>query len=405
MLHIVGGTYLERCQEPAWYELFGSGGRAVTALTELEKHLTFSTYIGKEEEGNLDNLAAIYKFKLNKKIIPQTLSFDYLHCLTEPKINPPIQLIKEQSKLVITGTNILRFGMLEGDALVHGKKVVYDPQSAYNPSLFTENGSTAEHLAIVTNASECRKLMDSKNEKIEDLGKLLLKKENAEVVVIKRGSLGSIVITPDNVQNIPAYKTRRIWSLGSGDVFAAIFTHFWINNKSAVEAAEMASKATAYYCNSKALTIPEDFEDKLNFRPIENNNNFPQEPKKLYLAGPFFTMAERWIINQARNYLIDEGFKVFSPLHDVGYGTAEEVAPKDIEGLRDSDVVFAILDGLDAGTIFEIGYARSLDIPVIVLVQNESEEDLKMIVGTNCHIISDFVTAIYHTAWTAMGNK
>ena len=42
---------------------------------------------------------------------------------------------------------------------------------------------------------------------------------------------------------------------------------------------------------------------------------------------------------------------VFSPVHDVGPGPASEVAPVDIEQLRECDVVFAILDGLDSGTL------------------------------------------------------
>ena len=405
MLHIVGGTYLEKCQEPAWDQLFGSGGRASVALSELEKDLVFSTYIDQKQEDDLEILAANSNLLLNKKTIPRTISFDYLHCLSEPKITPPISTIRKEKNFEITDKNILRFGMIEGSAVVNGKRVVYDPQNAYNPELFSKNGSTAEHLAIVTNALECRKLIDSKDEDIVNLGKTLLEREEAEVVVIKCGSLGAIVITVDDVQNIPAYKTQRIWSLGSGDIFASVFAHFWVNGKSAVEAAKKASKATAFYCNSKILPIPKDFEEKLNYQTIKRISNFPQESKKVYLAGPFFTMAERWLINQTRQYLFDEKFNVFSPLHDVGYGLADVVAPKDIEGLRNSDIVYAVLDGLDSGTIFEIGYARSLDIPVIVFVQNESEEDLKMIAGTGCSIVSDFVSSIYHTVWAAMENK
>ncbi|VBE96308.1 nucleoside 2-deoxyribosyltransferase [Burkholderia pseudomallei] len=64
-------------------------------------------------------------------------------------------------------------------------------------------------------------------------------------------------------------------------------------------------------------------------------------------------------------------------------------------------VVFAILDGLDAGTIFEVGYARSKNIPVYALAQAVNDEDLKMVVGTDCKLFFDFVTALHHTAWKA----
>ncbi|MDH0058349.1 nucleoside 2-deoxyribosyltransferase [Stutzerimonas stutzeri] len=72
---------------------------------------------------------------------------------------------------------------------------------------------------------------------------------------------------------------------------------------------------------------------------------------KVYLAGPFFTLEEPWVVGQARRDLKAMGLDVFSPYHDVGLGTAEDVVKKDFEGLRNCDVHFAIGDGLDSGTI------------------------------------------------------
>ena len=95
------------------------------------------------------------------------------------------------------------------------------------------------------------------------------------------------------------------------------------------------------------------------------------------------------------------GLRVFSPLHDVGMGRGQDVAPKDIEALKVSRAMLALVDGLDAGTLFEIGYARSLGIPVVVLAESTPEEPLKMLTGTSCDVVSDFVTAIYRTAWAA----
>ena len=94
--------------------------------------------------------------------------------------------------------------------------------------------------------------------------------------------------------------------------------------------------------------------------------------------------------------------KVFSPLHDVGIGAGVDVAAKDIEGLVASRVVFAIVDGLDAGTIFEIGYARALGKPVVALAESVSDEPLKMIEGMSCDVVRDYVTAIYRAQWKAL---
>ena len=113
-------------------------------------------------------------------------------------------------------------------------------------------------------------------------------------------------------------------------------------------------------------------------------------------------MTERWLIAQSRKHLTEQGFQVFSPLHDVGHGSAEKVVPEDIAAIKKSDLLFAILDGLDPGTLFEVGYARALNEPVVAFVQNEPAKDLKMLRGTNCELVDDFASAIYRATWAAM---
>jgi nucleoside 2-deoxyribosyltransferase len=79
----------------------------------------------------------------------------------------------------------------------------------------------------------------------------------------------------------------------------------------------------------------------------------------VYLAGPFFDLAQVWLIEQARANLREMGLEVFSPYHDIGLGSANDVVAKDLEGIDASHLVFAIADGLDPGTLYEIGYART----------------------------------------------
>ena len=76
--------------------------------------------------------------------------------------------------------------------------------------------------------------------------------------------------------------------------------------------------------------------------------------------------------------------------------------PQDVEAIRRSAAVFALVDNLDPGTLFEIGYARALGIPVVAFVQKEGEEAMKMLEGTGCDLSRDFVTAVYKTAWTGL---
>jgi nucleoside 2-deoxyribosyltransferase len=122
----------------------------------------------------------------------------------------------------------------------------------------------------------------------------------------------------------------------------------------------------------------------------------------VYLAGPFFSLAQLWLIEQARANLQSFNLNVFSPYHDIGPGSADIVVEKDLEGIRKSDIIFAIGDGLDSGTIYEIGYARALSIPVVMYCENESNEDQKMMEGSGCILCSDYVSAIYKTLWAVM---
>jgi nucleoside 2-deoxyribosyltransferase len=113
-------------------------------------------------------------------------------------------------------------------------------------------------------------------------------------------------------------------------------------------------------------------------------------------------MAQRRLVNEARRALAQQGIAVFSPLHDVGHGSADEVVPADLDALRDCAAVFAIVDGVDAGTLFEVGYATARGTPVVAFVQNEHAEALKMLEGSDCTICDDFTSAVYRTVWAAL---
>ena len=405
MIHVVGGTYREKCLDHFWNMLFGSGGRAAGALTSFQDKVSLTTYIGEEDRHELKFIANSLRFDVFPQIIPQTITFEYDHCLSNPTIYPNSASLEQLPPLTVNDENIIRYGFIEGDSIVHGENVVYDPQNEYTSHSFRSNGSTAEKLAIIANINECQKLTNSSTDltDAEILGKRLLKMEEAEVVVVKQGSAGALVVTPSRIQFVPAYQTKRVFSIGSGDIFTAAFAHFWISNiTDPFQSAKLASLATSYYCNTRILPIPLNFEEFAKYKPVINRNDFPNKTKQIYLAGPFFTLAEKWLIEEARKHLISAGFKVFSPMHDVGIGPADEVAQPDIEGLKESDLVFAILTGLDSGTLFEVGYARALNKPVIALSENVFARNMTMIEGTDCKIVGDFTSAIYMASWTAM---
>ena len=126
-----------------------------------------------------------------------------------------------------------------------------------------------------------------------------------------------------------------------------------------------------------------------------------EKVKTVYLAGPFFNLPQRWLIEEFKLALDNAGVPVFSPLHHVGRGNADDVYQPDIEGLKTCSVVLACLDGLDAGTVYEVGFAHSLGAKVIGFVSAERNEDLKMIAGGGSELTNDFATALYLTVWAA----
>jgi hypothetical protein len=388
---VAGGVYVERCMEPDWNQVFGSAGRAAISLVPAFDDVTLITSATGAMRSRVDTLAVVYGFVAQCVDSTIAITFDYVHPLAVPLISPSPTTIPRQSPLHAGADIVLRFGMLETDVIVDADIAVYDPQSAFTPEPFHENGSCAGRLAVVLNGFEAAAL--TKNPRVEDAARQILSTEHAEVVVVKRGSRGALVATADGIETVPAYRSESVWSIGSGDIFAAAFTFFWAKaGLPPREAADLASRAVSVYCESRSMPLLD---------PSELSHRLPVtwKPGRVYLAGPFFNLAQRWLIEETRNAFQSQGLEVFSPLHDVGRGTADQVAPADLEGLCKCDRMLAMIDGADVGTIFEVGYARARDLPIVAFAQAMPPEDLKMIVGSGVRVVADFTTAIFETAW------
>lgn len=398
-LTIVGGTYWEVCIEPKREpELYGSGFRAAAALSEKEFNVELHTCIGKLHKSLLASFAEAFGIKLKSQIIEKTVTFGYYHPLAIPEcINPNDQIVAFPP---IESDFILYYGLVEANAAIRGNYVVHDPQ---NQILFSATGSTANHLAIVLNRKEAYILSESEESiPLKEVGQSLLASQAAEVVVIKNGSCGALVVDANGACVIPVFQTETVWPIGSGDVFSAVFAWQWaINKRKPCDAALLASQYTATFCNSNLLPLADSPDEFTAIQPRDNR-------KKIYLAGPFFTMGQRWLVNEFRLLLLEFGNEVFSPYHELGLATPEkkiftttdyQLAKEDLKAIHDADLVFAILCDHDPGTVFEIGYARALGKDVLIYSENLQQEDLFMMVGSECKVIPDFSTAIYAASW------
>ncbi|OOE36202.1 hypothetical protein BZG05_01590 [Salinivibrio kushneri] len=408
-ISVVGGSYFEECNYPRKCLSRGSGGRAASLLSSWLKDVTFHTYLGPDLKPIFDDFATSFQFKLQAYSKESDICFRYRYPLSIPSIhgsyNCPIEDINP-----IRTENTLVFGMLEQRPVVHSRTVVYDPQNGSNAEVFDSNGSTADKIAYVVSYSEGVALTAKRDP--ENIADELLSLQNVEVVIVKCGPAGALVVSCAEKGWVKAMPTQSVFKVGTGDIFSTAFAMCWIVlQKSPLLAAWFASFTVAEYVNSATDRIPaslietllSDAERKLEEHGHSKKSELPEET--IYLAGPFFNTAEQWIIDEVRESLIDMGFNVFSPIHDVGEGDIDYVATSDLLGLENSSAVLAILNGIDCGTVFEIGYARALSIPVIVVAESVDERHLTMILGSGCSVTTDLTTGIYKVCWELMENQ
>lgn len=402
MIHVVGGAYEEQCLRPQWHEVFGSAGRAASAIAAVagSNLVDLHCYVDDLTQEVVAARCNLEGSHLSPTLVENTCSFRYHHGLDTPRIETPRT---RYAPIQVRASQIIRFGMLEGEAIVHGGRVVYDPQNAMAPDIFQTNGSTAHELAVILNHREAALMTQLGSAAPEEQATAVLAQNSAQVVVMKRGPLGALVYDGGTFTTIPAYVSDNVWKIGSGDIFAGHFAYRWLHEgRSAVDSAILASQATALYCETSGFPLANSFESFGKPAVTTSPRYLAGHRPTVYLAGPFFTLAQLWLIDQARTNLQSFGLNVFSPYHDVGYGSADDVVELDLKGIHHSDIVLAVCDGLDSGTIYEIGYARAHGIPVIMYCENESSEDQKMMQGSGCILCTDYVSAIYKTLWTAI---
>jgi hypothetical protein len=395
---VIGGTYRESVLVPRIEEdLGGSGFRAARALAGEAELLTA---IEPESAGLL--LAGEAATKLTVTAVERTaqVAFRYLSPLSTPSITGLTSIIV--NPIEADGDSILRFGMIErGSVLTHSKYLVFDPQNPRPGGQMSLEGSSADHLALCANAREIRALAPDQESHAEQ-AKEVAGKFGAEVVIVKAGASGCFVWHSGDSRWLPPTPTYSVFSLGSGDLFSAAFALNWSRGADPFEAARIASRAAAWWTSTTIATLPTALLNGEEVQELGPTLLSTEPPHRVYLAAPFFSLAERMLVELVRSSLIELGVEVFSPLHDVGVG-GDEVALADIEGLKSCSAVFAILDGWDPGTLYEVGFAHRAGVPVVAFCHSIDDEGTKMLVGMGAEIHSDLTSAAYRGAWASRG--
>ncbi|AQY66456.1 carbohydrate kinase family protein [Pseudomonas veronii] len=377
-MHIAGGLYRELCDIPFWDATLGSGGRAAVAIAGKCPSVELHTYASSADKPTLVALRS-QGIKLNISLRPSPIAFAYFHSLSVPHVQPVYSDIERQASITVTGDAVLRFGFLEGDAVVIANKAVYDPQTWRNPAAFTANGSKANELALVLNELELQHA--SGITELEQAAEHLIRVQDAAVVVVKRGTRGaSVYERSGQVSYVPAYRSSTVFKIGTGDVFSALFALHWAERGlCAAKAADLASRSVSMYCATRTY----DFNKRvmLELQPVSSAVG-----AVIHLEGSAQSLGQRFALEEARYALGQLGMEVYCPELEVD------------SSVRNADAVLVIDDDLREDALSRIALAYTSAIPVVTLHERIST---KLSIPESTWITDDFTTAMYLAAWSA----
>jgi hypothetical protein len=399
---IAGGSYREEVDSTGHREdVGGSGFRAASLLSGAG--VEFVTAVEDGFTPLLEGACGLLGITARNVGRDRAVGFHYRAPFVEPVIRGHAAAL--DGTLEVAGEDVLAFGMVErGVRQISATTLVYDPQST-DDALFSEERrpwNSPARLAISANATETRAFTGGPD--VEAAARQMTEKLGAEVVVTKAGARGCLVTERRSQRQtwVGAHPTASVHKLGSGDVFSAAFAHAWQSGSEPVAAARFASAATAWWCGGNGLQLtPAALAGEAPDAGSDELDNAGRAPL-IYLAGPFFSIEQRWLIDQCKTFLEGAGARVFSPVHEIGLG-GPEVAEADLAGLSRCDAVFAILDGWDPGTLFETGWATAHNIPVVAAGGTGHAEGATMLLGTGAEHHADYTSAMYRAIWRGIG--
>jgi hypothetical protein len=380
-MEIVGGTYRELCEIPHWDTEFGSGGRAAAALSKLSPNCVFHTYARNPRSTSINFLRSL-GVDVRPQICNEGIAFAYFHPLSRPHIEPPLAQIVQQPAIYVNAKTVLRFGLLEGEAVVNADRAIYDPQTSNHPQEYYANGSTANSLALVINESELRAITNIADH--DKAAQQVIRKQGVEVLVVKAGTRGAVVYEASGSKvHVAAYRSSRVFKIGTGDVFSAVFAHYWgEKHMDAHDAAILASKSVSKYCSDGVLPLESSGADE--FIPVGNAFQ-----GAILLEGYADTLGTRYVMEEARYHLRAMGASVVCPA---------------LEGITSTQSIAAVLiiaDGYSADSLRRVG-AKNNATPTIIYQEKKSIRPQLMSNNSSHIICEEFVTAIYFTVWAAM---
>lgn len=117
---------------------------------------------------------------------------------------------------------------------------------------------------------------------------------------------------------------------------------------------------------------------------------------KIYLAAPFFNDNQRHLVSELEKFIEKnkpEGWSVYSPSRDafvISPDSPEEEKEKafdmNYEVIEDCGLMIAVVDDRDMGTVWEMGAAYALKVPVITVSAFNYGVNLMLAFSTIGHV-------------------
>lgn len=374
-MEIVGGFYREISLVPEIDQMFGSGGRAAAILSNLSDGISLHTYI--DNDSDIAEFEKKYAIKVRKYHRNSPISFSYFHPLSTPYISSNDNI---QSSIKVRGEVVLRFGFIEGDAVVDANRVVFDPQTWKQKAIYSTNGSKANYLVIVLNELELAHSTSANN--LIAQAQELLELNKAVAIVVKRGIKGCFVMENNgSTFSIPSYFSNKVTKIGTGDVFTAIFAFFWgVKKEHPSLAAELASKHVACFCESGGV--------ELNYQKIERliPINF-ESFKPVTIFSDKTGLGKRYILEEVK-YLLSQ-FGITSQIEDS------------LSNLADNKNPILILGETFRNPIVIENQLKKNKSKIVVFDASCDDWFKGYSKPENITLVKDFTSAIYQIAWAS----
>jgi nucleoside 2-deoxyribosyltransferase/sugar/nucleoside kinase (ribokinase family) len=232
-----------------------------------------------------------------------------------------------------------------------------------------------------------------------------------DVSLVKAGRWGTIVATKDLMHLVGAFTTTVGSSIGSGDCFAGALGAAMAAGDEPRDAAIKAAAAASIFVGRAGNRPPPKLDTGVRDLMDTGRQIFVSpvtcEDIRVYLAGPWFSVAERTLILELEAVLGHMGLDVVSPRRDIrelaADASAEEVIQVGVEDYRAIDrcaLMVAVLDHDDPGTLMEVGYAYRAGKTVIGLRSHADRGPQPMREAAGVRVVEDVGTLIEEvTEW------